>query len=243
MILNLIIMKKLYSLLALAAFNITVSAQTMLLSETFPMPDGTVLNGYNGWVKHSGVASQMKIQLGAARFVAGDNEDVNKAFTSAVPLANGTNTKIKYSAKINVLSSAGISSTGSFFMCLGTGSGSLLSGLQARLWIKAGASGYLLGICNSTFEGIYSETELPYGSDVNITVTYEVTRDGSGTVTLNKSILTFGSETISDEVIPSFVPNTLNSLALRQDGSTESGSGNILVDNLQVNGGKLYIGC
>ena len=72
-------MKKIFTLLSLTSVFFLANAQTQVVNETFTF--NGALNS-NGWVKHSGTAGQLLADGSKVNLVAGNGEDVNKAFST-----------------------------------------------------------------------------------------------------------------------------------------------------------------
>lgn len=224
-------MKKFYSLIAAVALTATVSAQTNVVTETFTY-DGA-LNA-NGWVSHSGTAAQLKADGSKANLVAGNSEDVNKAFSTSYALTN----KADYSATINVASATGLTTAGEYFLMLAGTAGANVTTFYGRLYIKGSETGYTLGILNNsggTANPTYG-TEIAYGTPANILVTYNAAN--VATLQINSQpLLTNSTGTGS-------VPANLASIAIRQAGNVTSGTGNIAIDDIIVRtySGTLAVG-
>ena len=222
-------MKKIFTILGVAAATI-VTAQTQVVNETFSFTGP--LNA-NGWATHSGTPGQVVSNGSVASIIAGNTEDVNIAFTSDFTILPGQLNTIKYTATVNVLNSNGLTTTGDYFMSLATASGTTgVTVLPARLYVKAGAAGYLLGVLNASggiLTPTYIATELPYGSDQNITVIFTVV-DGS----MQIASLNVGSQTVTNNTGTGAAPTVLKSVVIRQGGTAASGTGNINIDNIVV---------
>lgn len=223
-------MKKIFTIVGVIATTI-ISAQTQVVNETFSFTGP--LNA-NGWATHSGATPGQVVSNGSvASIIAGNTEDVNKAFTSDFTILPGQLNTIKYTATVNVLNSNGLTTTGDYFMSLATASGTTgVTVLPARLYVKAGAAGYLLGVLNASggiLTPTYIATELPYGSDQNITVIFTVV-DGS----MQIASLNVGSQTVTNNTGTGAAPTVLKSVVIRQGGTAASGTGNINIDNIVV---------
>ena len=81
-------MNKFYSLLATAMFAVSVNAQTTteVVNDTFSYTGA--LNA-NGWATHSGTAGQILSDGNVAKLIAGNSEDINRAFSTSYPVAAG----------------------------------------------------------------------------------------------------------------------------------------------------------
>jgi len=238
-------MKKIFTILGMAAVSVSMSAQTNVLTESFTYADAislTTSNTTTNWFQHSGTQGQVTVNSGKANIVAGNTEDINKALSTPYPLnvANAV-CKVSYSAELNVLNSTGLTTSGDYFLSLGdvatttNVSTNAVSVLPARVYVKAGTAGYLLGILNTsggTVTPTYSTTEIPYGTAANITVTYTVT---NGSSTTQSATLQIGSQPLlTNATGTSNAPSNAASVVIRQSGSATSGTGNITIDNINV---------
>jgi hypothetical protein len=236
-------MRKIFTVLGISVAFL-LNAQTTVISETFTYTDATALstsNSTTGWFQHSGTQGQITVSSGKASIIAGNSEDINKSLPTAYSMSvAGAICKVAYSAEINVLNSTGLTTTGDYFLSLGgtattaNGTGGIQS-LPARLYIKAGTSGYVLGILNNaggTVAPTYSTTEIPYGTAVNITINYIVTNDS----TVNQeATLQIGSQSLlTNNTGTTAAPASVASITIRQSGNATSGTGNVTIDNLTV---------
>ncbi|MEC5156932.1 T9SS type A sorting domain-containing protein [Chryseobacterium sp. MP_3.2] len=228
-------MKKIYSLFAAVIVAATVNAQTatQVVNENFSFTGA--LNA-NGWATHSGTAGQLLSDGNAAKLVAGNSEDVNKAFTTSYSVEAGKKNEANYSATINIANATGLTTAGDYFLMFGSTAGSSVTSFFARLYVKGSATGYTLGILNNSSAGALPTygTELPYGTAANIVVNYTIdntlaTPTNVATLQVNaQSLLTNSSGT-------SAAPTTLASVAIREAGNATIGTGNISIDNLSAN--------
>ncbi len=224
-------MTKFYSLLAAVALTATVSAQTTVVTDAFTYTGA--LNA-NGWATHSGTAGQLLSDGSKVSLIAGNSEDVNKAFSASYALTN----KADYSATINVANATGLATGGEYFLMFGGTAGANVTTLYGRLYIKGSATGYTLGILNNsggTANPTYG-TEIAYGTPANIVVTY--TAANTATLQINTQTL------LTNSTGTGAVPANLASIAIRQAGSATSGTGNVSIANLVVRtySGTLAIG-
>lgn len=234
-------MRKIFTVLGISA-TLLLSGQTTVISETFTYADATSLstsNSTTGWFQHSGTQGQVTVNSGKANIVAGNSEDINKSLPTAYPMNVASAVcKVAYSAEINVLNSTGLTTTGDYFLSLGgtattaNGTGGIQA-LPARLYVKAGTSGYVLGILNNAGgTPTYSTTEIPYGTAVNITVNYIVTNDT--TVNQDATLQIASQPLLTNNTGTTAAPANVASIAVRQSGNTTSGTGNVTIDNLTV---------
>lgn len=220
-------MKKFYSLLAVVAMTASVSAQTEVVNEDFNYV-AAALNT-KGWSSHGGATpGQLKTDGTKATLKSTDTEDVNKAFSADYTIASLN--KTEYTATINVPNATGLTTGGDYFLMLSNASGTTgVTNFYARVYIKSStASGYLLGILNNsggTATPTYSTTEIPYGANTQIKVTYVVN------ATSSTASLAIDSQTVlNNSAGTGASPSVLKSVALRQGNNT----GNVTVDNLIV---------
>lgn len=227
-------MKKIFTILGISVMT-SLAAQTTVLTENFNT--NGVLSTL-GWTTHSGTAGQMMVSGNAAQLVAGNGEDVNKEFSTVYALPNGMTSKVVLTASINVLNSTGLSTNGDYFMSLGGTAGTTVTILPARVYVKAGTNGYLLGVLNTsggTVTPTYATNEVAYGTASNITLTYTVTKDASGATTMQVAELSYaGTGLLTNSTGTGNASANIASVALRQAGSATSGTGNISIDDIVV---------
>ena len=227
-------MKKIYSLFAVVMIAATANAQTatQVVNENFSFTGA--LNA-NGWATHSGTAGQLLSDGNAAKMVAGNSEDVNKAFSASYAVEAGKKNQANYSATLNIASAAGLTTAGEYFLMLGSTSGASVTSFFARLYIKGSPTGYTLGILNNsggTVTPTYG-TELLYGTAANIVVSY-VIDNTTGTPTNVATLQINAQPLLTNSTGTSAAPTTLASIAIREAGTASSGTGNISIDNLSV---------
>ena len=222
-------MKKIFTLLSLTSMFFLANAQTQVVNETFTFT-GALKN--NGWASHSGTAGELLADGSKVNLVAGNGEDVNKAFSADYIINPAELNKTEYTLTLNVPSQTGLAGStaaGEYFLMLSNQSGN--SGLNtffARLFIRKGTgTGYVLGISNSSSTAVYSTVELPVGTDVSVKVAFSVSGANS------TSTLTINTETPITST-SAVAPTLLKSVAIRQAGSTTAGTGNVSIDNLVV---------
>ena len=221
-------MKKIFTLLSLTSVFFLANAQTQVVNETFTF--NGALNS-NGWVKHSGTAGQLLADGSKVNLVAGNNEDVNKAFSTDYVINPAELNKTEYTFTLNVPSQTGLAASNSgaeYFLMLSSQSGTSVSNFYGRLFIKKGSgAGYVLGISNSTSTAVYSTVELPVATDVSVKVAFSVSGTNS------TSTLTINNETPITST-SAVAPTVLKSIAIRQAGNATAGTGNVSIDNLVV---------
>lgn len=221
-------MKKIFTLLSLTSVFFLANAQTQVVNETFTF--NGALNS-NGWVKHSGTAGQLLADGSKVNLVAGNGEDVNKAFSTDYVINPAELNKTEYTFTLNVPSQTGLAASNSgaeYFLMLSNQSGTSVSNFYGRLFIKKGSgAGYVLGISNSTSTAVYSTVELPVATDVSVKVAFSVSGTNS------TSTLTINNETPITST-SAVAPTVLKSIAIRQAGNATAGTGNVSIDNLVV---------
>jgi hypothetical protein len=233
-------MKKIFTILSVVAVSAMMNAQaTEVLNEQFSFT-GFLNTGNNGWYMHSGTLNQLAADGSVVTLVSGNNQDSNKALSTPYVLGNNSASKVDYSVDIKVLNDIGLTGTGDYVLSL-TGTVTTsdvstgISALPARLFVKKGTSGYLLGTVSNTVNtggGVsWTTIEIPYGVQVNAKVTYEVTKDAAGTLLLQRSTLTVGTETVTNTAGTLAPPAQIAGIAIREGGNT----GNLTFDNLIVN--------
>lgn len=227
-------MKKLYSLFAAVTIAATVNAQTatQVVNENFSF---TGALSANGWASHSGTAGQLLSDGNAAKLVAGNSEDVNKAFSASYAVEAGKKNQANYSATINIASATGLTTAGEYFLMFGSTAGTSVTTFVARLYVKGSATGFTLGILNNsggTATPTYG-TELPYGTAANIVVEYTI--DNTLTTPTNVATLQINSQPLlTNSTGTSAAPTVLASVAIREAGNATSGTGNISIDNISA---------
>ena len=235
-------MKKIFTLLSLVALAVTANAQTEVVNETFSFTGSLAGNATpTGWFKHSGTTTGEITSDGSkASLIAAKTEDVNKSLSTTYSMTtSGQEFKIVYKVKVNVLNSTNLTTTGDYFLSLGTtatttdGTGGILV-LPARLYVKGSATGYTLGVLNNsggTVTPTYA-SEVAYGTESNVTVTYIVS---TGSTPTNIAKLVVGSQPeVSNSTGTGNMPNQIASIAIRQGGSGTNTTGNITLDDIIV---------
>ena len=244
-------MKKLYTLSLLIA----TCASFAQASDAFPYSG--VLNA-NGWATHSGISGQVTTlasslsypgltsQGNQTQIVAGNTEDIN--ITSAAPLTGVA----YYSALINlpnVTGQAANSTTGNYFLMLGTLSTTTpptLTVFSSRLYIRAGATAdtFNLGILNSS-----GGTAAPTFSavDYSINTTYFVVTKfdlatNTASLFVNPTVGgTEGTATVTNATGTSAAPTQITSFIIREAGTATAGTGNVQIDEVRIGGTWEYV--
>ena len=233
-------MKKIFTLLSVISLGTFANAQTEVVNETFSYT-GALKD--NGWVSHSGTAGQLVADGSVAKMVAGNGEDVNKAFSSAYTIEASKYNKIEYSLTVNVANATGLTTaaTGEYFMHLVNPAGTAPAGASfvARLYIKGTATGYALGVLNNgavptggsvtpTFG-----TEVAYGTPSNVVLTYIV--DNTIASPTNTATLQINSQPLLTNATGiGTAPAALSGIAIREAGTATTGTGTVTLDNLVV---------
>ena len=233
-------MKKIFTILSIVALGVSANAQTEVVNETFSYT-GALKD--NGWVSHSGTAGQLVADGSVAKMVAGNGEDVNKAFSSAYTIEASKYNKIEYSLTVNVADATGLTTaaTGEYFIHLVNPAGTAPAGASfvARLYIKGTATGYALGVLNNgavptggsvtpTFG-----TEVAYGTPSNVVLTYIV--DNTIASPTNTATLQINSQPLLTNATGiGTAPAALSGIAIREAGSATTGTGTVTLDDLVV---------
>ena len=233
-------MKKIFTILSVIVLGVTANAQTEVVNETFSYT-GALKD--NGWVSHSGTAGQLVADGSVAKMVAGNSEDVNKAFSSAYTIEASKYNKIEYSLTVNVANATGLTTaaTGEYFIHLVNPAGTAPAGASfvARLYIKGSTTGYSLGVLNNgavptggSVTPTYG-TEVAYGTPSNVVLTYIV--DNTIASPTNTATLQINSQPLLTNATGiGTAPAALSGIAIREAGSATTGTGTVTLDNLVV---------
>ena len=233
-------MKKIFTILSIVALGVSANAQTEVVNETFSYT-GALKD--NGWVSHSGTAGQLVADGSVAKMVAGNGEDVNKAFSSAYTIEASKYNKIEYSLTVNVADATGLTTaaTGEYFIHLVNPAGTAPAGASfvARLYIKGSTTGYSLGVLNNgavptggSVTPTYG-TEVAYGTPSNVVLTYIV--DNTIASPTNTATLQINSQPLLTNATGiGTAPAALSGIAIREAGSATTGTGTVTLDNLVV---------
>ncbi|MBB4806373.1 hypothetical protein HNP38_001645 [Chryseobacterium defluvii] len=223
-------MKRIFTVLGIVSAIAFMNAQTTVLTDNFSVAGA--LNA-NGWTTHSGTAGQILSDGNTANLVAGNNEDVNKAFSAVYNVSPTGISKADYSATINVASATGLTTSGDYFLMFTVSSGASPGNFNARLYIKGSATGYTLGVLNngagSPAPAPTYGTEIPYGTPANILMTYTIDNNAS----TNSATLQINSQPLLTNSLGTGASGaTLGGVAIREAGNATSGTGNVSIDNL-----------
>lgn len=242
-------MKKVYflvvSLLAVLSFG-----------QSIPFTGTGALN-VNGWTNHSGTAGQTLILETASdsgnsltysnittptgnrtQIVAGNTEDLN------FPISAITDQGY-FSALIKVLNTTGMTSsaTGDYFMSFGAATGTSVTVLPGRIYIKKGSADdkYVLGVLNhsgGTVNPTYSSTELTTGATVMVVLKYDKATNTASLFVDPTLCSTEPSALVTNNTGTSAAPASLLSIVIRQAGSATAvpptTTGNIEIDEIKV---------
>ncbi|MBF00159.1 T9SS type A sorting domain-containing protein [Flavobacterium coralii] len=243
-------MKKFYSLSLLLVAGLS-------FGQTFDSFTGTGTLSTNGWTTHSGTADQLVIlettsdngnSLSYTGFPAssgnriaiasGQNEDVNK------PLAEAATSVVYYSALVKVQNTEGLHDnaavSGDYFLSVTETVGSSgVSGLYGRVYIKKGAGDNTVnfGILNSG-GGSATPTYINVEYLVNITyliVVKHTLENNTASMWVNPVLgqAEFAADVTNNTGTQS-AAETIMGLAIRQGGTTTTGTGNIEIDEIRV---------
>ena len=229
---------------------ISLSLTNVFAQEIYEPFSGSGNLTSNGWINHSGSSNPSQIiettgdsgnslsytglisSGNRASITAGGAEDVNKAFTANTSV-------IYYSLLIKVKNTDGLSVSGDFPFCLAQSSGSSgVTAFRAKIYLKTGTSAntYNIGVENST-GGTYTPTFIATDFPVNTTIFVVVKH----VVATNTSYLwlnpVFGASEPSANVSNSSgttATSSLQSICIRQNGNSSSGTGNVEFDEIRV---------
>lgn len=241
-------MKKIFTILSVVAIGTFANAQTQVLNEPFSFT-GLLETNNNGWFRHGGTAGQLSVSGGVVQLSSSNNEDSNKNFTPYATNTANTVYKAEYLVDVGVRNTTNMLAAGDYFMCFGTSTtaadGNNAGSFIARLFVKpvsTDANKFQLGIATNTStptaliptEFSVLDTQNPVYTTAK--VTYEITKDASNAVYLQKTTLTIGSESVSDNAVTS-PPTQLANVVIRESGSATNvnNTGNVNIDNIIVN--------
>ena len=126
-------MKKIFTLFSVVSLFAVASAQTNVVNETFTFT-GALTN--NAWTKHSGTAGELLADGSKVNLVAGNTEDVNKAFSADYIINPAELNKTEYTLTLNVPSQTGLAGStaaGEYFLMLSNQSGTSVTNFYGRL--------------------------------------------------------------------------------------------------------------
>ncbi|WP_294824294.1 T9SS type A sorting domain-containing protein [uncultured Flavobacterium sp.] len=252
-------MKKIYSLALLMAAGVTFGQTFDSFTSTGDLID-------NGWTHHSGSGiGQIEIMTTASdngnslsfaglaastgnriSIVAGNNEDVNKPFTTAI-----TSGSAYYSALIKVQNTTGLNAnnvTGDYFLGLTVTTGNgvdpnpEVTSFYGRLYVKKGTADNTvnIGVLNTsggTATPSYVATDFAVNTTLFVVVKYDF---ASNTATLWVNPTPGGSEVAgtANATGSTAAATTLGGIFIRQGGNATAGTGNVEIDEMRV--GETY---
>ena len=216
-----------------------------------PFAGTGTLQGQNDWATHSGTGGQIQRIAGNLTLsgfatasgnrvttIAGNSEDANK------DLGSDLTGDVYASALINVSNLTGLTTTGDYFMHFATTAGATgVTTFASRLFIRATATGFNLGIVNQSGTGS-STTYI--GAEYTPGVTYLVVMKYN--TTTNTASLWVNPTVGGTEPTPSLINSTgantapqIRSICIRQAGSAAAGTGNIQIDEIRVGTTWAYV--
>jgi len=226
-------MKKIYTLVTILAASFAANAQT---SDSFNYT-GALTN--NGWSHHSGNTTGEVITTAGSLTYAGITstgdkvllnsdvlyEDINKASTAPITTTG------YLSAIINVVDGTDLG-TGDYFIGFGKTTGTSLTDMYGRVYIKKGVTPdtFNLGLLNSTGGSStpsYDTTDLPFGTPVFIVAKYDITSK-EASLWINPTVNTAESTATHTNTTGTNSTTEILSVFLRNGGST----GKIEVDEI-----------
>lgn len=236
-------MKKLYTL----SFILLASLSFGQFTDSFT---GTGLLSANGWTVHSGTTA-LSISAGSLTYpgiastgnkvalVAGNSEDANKSVGTAIA------TTAYFSTVLNLPNTTGLTTTGDYSMAFGATSGTTLTSLYGRLFLKTGvaANTFNIGIVNTSGTGTtptYLTTDYPVGTTVFVVVKYD---KGTNTASLWVNPTLDAAEPAANLInaTGTSAAASILSLAFRQAGTASAGTGNVEYDDVRVADNWAYV--
>ena len=215
-------------LLVLCSAMLNASA-AILLSDTFPYPDGVLTNVSSGkWRHTSGGADQVNVSAGAAELTRAETEDVSASLATAFAASSPAVLYVKFKATVTALP---LGANGNYFAHLDGGSA------RARIFVTTNAAVFpgLPDVAPGKFRfGIGNASTAPTGvwlSDLDVGETYTVVARLRVSTGLADLFVNPMSE--NDLTVPAgdgASAASVNAFALRQD----SGMGTLLVDDIVV---------
>lgn len=237
-------MKKLYTL----SFILLASLSFGQMTDTFT---GTGLLSANGWTVHSGTTA-LSISAGSLTYspltptgnkvalVAGNSEDVNKSVGTAITGVT------YYSAVLNFPNTTGLTTTGDYSMTLGATTGTSVTSLYARLFLKTGtaANTFNIGLVNTSGTGTlpnYLATDYPVGTPIFIVVKYDIATN-TASLFVNPTLNSIEpAANLTNATGTSAAPTSIASICFRQAGSVTIGTGNVEYDDVRVANNWAYV--
>ena len=237
-------MKKFYAL----SFILLSSLSFGQFTDTFT---GTGLLSANGWTVHSGTTA-LSISSGSLTYsgltggsgnkvalVAGNSEDVNKSVGTAIT------TTAYFSTVLNLPNITGLTTTGDYSMALGGTTGTVVTALYGRLFLKTGttADTFNIGLVNTSGTGTtptYLATDYPIGTPIFVVVKYDKATN-SASLWVNPTL--GGSEPTANLInaTGTSASSSIASLCFRQAGTASIGTGNVEFDDVRVADNWAYV--
>jgi hypothetical protein len=144
--------------LALLGLLATSASATVLFTETFDYPDGTVLNGSGGWVNGYFSAGAIPFVVNDGALDLTDMASASARDFTASAFASGS---VCYGFDFS-LSTASSATNGNFFAALASApNGSNVRTQQGKIFARNSGSGYVIGVTASA-----STSSVQYGSSV-----------------------------------------------------------------------------
>lgn len=222
-------MKKLLLPLAIVFAGSIGLRASVLFSDTFTYPNGSLTNGNDGWLQN-GTSAATPIQVTAAKAVLGTSgQDVNAALPGgAYTLINGSS--IYLGATINVTSAQ---SSGDYFLHWAPATGSTIFISRTEIRKDVGGLGFNVGLIQTASatvswgSGVYT-----FGQDYRLVVGFNSV---SGTLNDTGDVWVNGTQEVNGAVwSPSAnaEPTVLGSINLRQGSASAAAA--LSVDDLIV---------
>ena len=212
---------KIKTLLGAVALTTTLAISAtaaVIINETFSYSNGA-LTGNAAWDAHSGTVGQISVVGGAITLSDSNSEDVNTTFT---PVTSGT-----LYASFDMSVADPISYTGNDYEYFAHFKDDGFD-YMSRVDIAAfSASGYSLGLSQSSTAEIVSSTILSYGTSYSVVIGFDFT---SGLSTLWIDPTSAADSNITTSAVDS--ANDISAFAFRQGSSSPDQE--ITIDNLIV---------
>ncbi|WP_177730233.1 T9SS type A sorting domain-containing protein [Flavobacterium inviolabile] len=239
-------MKKLY-ILSLALFT-SAASFAQFVYEPFNFT-GVAATATNGWTTHGGTTGQITTTSGSLSYtgllastgnrvsiVAGNNEDINKATTSAITGA------AYYSTIIRVQNTTSLhlnSAAGDYFFSATSVASATTTAFQGRLYIRQGSAANTvnLGVLNNsggTAAPTFAATDYPVNTSLFIVIKYDI---ASNTASLWVNPVPGAAEpaaTVTNATGTTAAPTNINGLVIRQGGNATNGTGNVELDEMRI---------
>jgi hypothetical protein len=207
-------------------------AAATVLVENFDALNNTDLLGQDGW-SLTGSTTTNPIQVGGAtdKYAAlgTSGEDLYKAFTTAVPHADGQSIETTFT-----LTASAAQATGDYFLHLSSPAGTS-SNFYERVFAKSSGTGYVLGLTDTSGTGSitdYGTNVLSFGTAHTVDIVWNFVAGGTNndTFTMNVDGNQYLTHAWSSTSINE--PSTIEAVNLRQGSATQSAT--VQVDNINV---------